>query len=146
MGVTAEAIGAGTLLTHGVAALPSGRPGLLISMARSGDSPESVAAVSLVIDAEPCMRHLAITCNHAGHLYTTYRDDPRVDVILLDDRTNDRSLAMTSSLTNMSLAARFLGLCGAPDRYRRLCERLSRICGDLLAGGLEPPPEETVFT
>ena len=137
-GVTVEAIGAGTLLTHGVAALPFGRPGLFISMARSGDSPESVAAVSLVIDAEPRMRHLAITCNQAGRLYTTYRDDPRVQVILLDDRTNDRSLAMTSSLTNMSLAARFLGLRRAPDRYRLLCERLSDACGGLLAGGLDP--------
>src|SRR5208283_1110708 len=34
-GVTAEAIAAGTLLTQGVDALPSGRPGLLISIARS---------------------------------------------------------------------------------------------------------------
>ena len=137
-GVTAEAVGAGSLLTHGVAALPSGGPGLLISMARSGDSPESVAAVSLALEAEPGMRHLVITCNQAGHLYTSYRDDPRVRAILLDERTNDRSLAMTSSLTNMSLAARFLGLRRTPDRYRLLCERLSRACGALLAGAAGP--------
>src|SRR6202042_1249383 len=53
LGVTAEAIGAGTLVTHGIAALPSGRPGLLVSVARSGDSPDSGAAVSLVGDAGP---------------------------------------------------------------------------------------------
>ena len=138
LGVTVKAVGAGALLTHGAAALPSGRPGLLVSLARSGDSPESVAVVSLLLGAEPQMRHLVITCNQAGQLYTAYRDDPRVQVLLLDDRTNDRSLAMTSSLTNMSLAARFLGMPSAPERYTLLCERLSRACGHLLANALDP--------
>ncbi len=140
LGVTAEAIGAGTLVTHGIAALPSGRPGLLVSVARSGDSPESGAAVSLVRDAEPQMRQLAITCNAAGHLATAYRDDDRVRVMLLDDRVNDRSVAMTSSVTNMALAARFLGMSRSPERYRRLCERLSQACGEILKSGLEALP------
>src|SRR3984957_2786513 len=140
LGVTAEAIGAGVLVTDGVAALPSGRPGLLVSVARSGDSPESGAAVSLVRDAEPQMRQLAITCNATGHLATTYRDDDRVRVILLDDRVNDRSVAMTSSVTNMVLAARFLGMWRAPERYRRLCERLSQACGEILESGLDALP------
>ena len=138
LGVTADAIGGGTLLTHRAAALPPGRPGLMISLARSGDSPESVAAVSLVLEAEPQMRHLVITCNKSGKLATTYRDDGRVRVIVLDDRTNDRSLVMTSSFTNMALAARFLGMRHAPDRYRLVCERLSRACTELLESGLEP--------
>ena len=138
LGVTADAIGGGTLLTHRAAALPPGRPGLMISLARSGDSPESVAAVSLVLEAEPHMRHLVITCNKSGKLATTYRGDGRVGVIVLDDRTNDRSLVMTSSFTNMALAARFLGMRHAPDRYRLVCERLSRACGELLESGLEP--------
>jgi len=140
LGVTAEAIGAGALVTDGVEALPSGRPGLLVSVARSGDSPESGAAVSLVREAEPQMRQLAITCNAAGHLATAYRDDPRVRVILLDDRVNDRSVAMTSSVTNMVLAARFLGMLRAPERYRLLSERLSRACGEVLKSGLEAIP------
>jgi tagatose-6-phosphate ketose/aldose isomerase len=143
LGVTAEAIGAGWLVTDGIAALPSGRPGLLVSVARSGDSPESGAAVSLVRDAEPQMRQLAITCNAAGHLATTYRDDDRVRVILLDDRVNDRSVAMTSSVTNMVLAARFLGMWRAPERYHLLCERLSRACEEILATGLEVLPRVT---
>ncbi len=137
LGITAEAIGAGALVTDGVAVLSSGRPGLLVSVARSGDSPESGAAVSLVREMEPQMRQLAITCNAAGHLATAYRDDPRVRVILLDDRVNDRSVAMTSSVTNMVLAARFLGMLHQPERYRRLCERLSRACAEVLKSGLE---------
>ena len=142
-GVTAEAIGAGWLVTDGIAALPSGRPGLLVSVARSGDSPESGAAVSLVRNGEPQMRQLAITCNAAGHLATTYHDDDRVRVILLDDRVNDRSVAMTSSVTNMVLAARFLGMWRTPERYRLLCERLSRACGEILESGLAALPRVT---
>lgn len=138
LGVTVEAAGAGTLLTEGGAALPSARPCLLVSMARSGDSPESVAAVSLLLGAEPEIRHLVITCNSAGRLHTTYRDNPRVHVMVLDDRTNDRSLAMTSSLTNMALAARFLGMRRRTDGYGLLCERLSRACGHLLAAAPDP--------
>ena len=138
LGVTAEAIGGGALLTHGTAALPSGRPGLMVSLARSGDSPESGAAVSLVLEAEPQIRQLVITCNRAGRLATAYRDDPRVAAIVLDDRTNDRSLAMTSSFTNMALAARFLSMWRAPERYSFLCERLSRAGTQLLASGPEP--------
>jgi tagatose-6-phosphate ketose/aldose isomerase len=140
LGVTAEAIGAGWLVTDGIAALPSGRPGLLVSVARSGDSPESGAAVSLVRGAEPQMRQMVITCNATGHLATAYRDDERVCVILLDDRVNDRSVAMTSSVTNMVLAARFLGMWRAPERYRLLCERLSRACREILESGLEALP------
>jgi tagatose-6-phosphate ketose/aldose isomerase len=132
LGVAAEAVGAGTLLTHGKAALPPERPSLVVSLARSGDSPESVAVVDLLLDAEPALRHLVITCNKAGKLATTYRGNARVQAIVLDDRTNDRSLAMTSSFTNMALAARFLGMLGAPERYRALCERLSGACSALL--------------
>ncbi len=132
LGITVEAVAAGDLLLHGAGALPAGRPGLLVSMARSGDSPESGAALDLLLAREPHTRHLVITCNDAGRLATAYRGDPRVPVIVLDDRTNDRGLAMTGSLTNMALAARFLGAPLDPETYRPLCEQLSRACAGLL--------------
>lgn len=125
LGITTQAIAAGTLLTHGVAAMPSERPALLVSLARSGNSPESVAAASAVLARDPQVRHLVITCNGSGQLATAYPSE----AIVLDDRTNDRSLAMTSSLTNMALATRFLGMRRTPGRYKRLCEQLSRACG-----------------
>ncbi|MGD0296980.1 MAG: tagatose-6-phosphate ketose isomerase [Bryobacteraceae bacterium] len=132
LSVATQTLGGGVLLTHGARAIPPERPGLMISLARSGDSPESVAAVSLMLDVEPGIRHLVITCNRQGRLAITYRDDPRVQVIALDERTNDRSLVMTSSFTNMVLAARALGLLQAPDRYRALCRDLSERAGRLL--------------
>jgi tagatose-6-phosphate ketose/aldose isomerase len=125
LGIVTQTVGDGALLTHGARAIAPERPGLMISLARSGDSPESVGAVSLMLEAEPRLRHLVITCNPQGRLATTYKDDPRVQVIALDERTNDRSLVMTSSFTNMVLAARALGLLHSPDRYRALGRELS---------------------
>jgi tagatose-6-phosphate ketose/aldose isomerase len=130
--VAAQTVGGGALLTHGARAIPPERPGLMISLARSGDSPESVGAASLMLDTQPLLRHLVITCNPQGRLATTYRNDPRVEVIALDERTNDRSLVMTSSFTNMVLAARGLGLLQFPERYRALCRNLSERAKRLL--------------
>ena len=103
MGVPVQAIAAGTLLTHWRDVLPPGE-GLLISLARSGDSPESGGVVSRLLADAPDYRHLVITCNADGKLATHYRHEPRVTVLVLDERTNDRSLVMTSSFTNLLLA------------------------------------------
>ena len=133
LGVATQTVAGGALLIHGTRAIPPDRPGLMISLARSGDSPESVGAVSLMLEVEPRIGHLVITCNRHGRLATTYRDDPRVQVIALDERTNDRSLVMTSSFTNMVLGARALGLLHAPDRHRAICRDLSGRAERLLA-------------
>ena len=77
--------------------------GLLISLGRSGDSPESVAVVKRLERLCPKVEHLAITCNADGQLAHM----PRMRSIVLDPRTNDKSLAMTSSFSNLVLA----GLC-----------------------------------
>lgn len=132
LGVATATVSGGTLLTHGARMIPPDRPGLMISLARSGDSPESVAAVSRMLEAEPELRHLVITCNREGRLATTYRNDLRVQVIALDERTNDHSLVMTSSFTNMVVAARMLAALKAPERYRALCRDLSQRAKALL--------------
>jgi len=130
--VTTQAIGGGILLTDGSKALPVGRPAMMVSLARSGDSPESVGALSVVLALEPEIRHLVLTCNGTGSLAKTYQDHPGVHVITTADGTNDQSLVMTSSFTNLVLAARFLGLITQPDTYRIICERSSKIASELL--------------
>ena len=130
--VTTQAIGGGILLTDGSKALPVGRPAMMVSLARSGDSPESVGALSAVLALEPEIRHLVLTCNEAGSLAKTYEAHPGVHVITTADGTNDQSLVMTSSFTNLALAARFLGLIKHPETYRTICERLSKIASELL--------------
>lgn len=132
LAVNTLAIGGGVLLTHAAKALPPERPGLVVSLARSGDSPESVGALSLLLDVDPRLRHLVLTCNANGKLATSYRAESRVRVIALDDGTNDRSLVMTSSFTNLAIAAQFLGFLDAPERYQSSCRKLSGIARDLL--------------
>ena len=132
LGAAAQTIGGGMLLTHGGAAIGPGRPGLMVSFARSGDSPESVGAVSAILEAEPEIRQLVVTCNAEGHLATTYRDDPRVKVVVLAKETNDRSLVMTSSFTNMVLATLFLGWLKAPAEYVATVDGASAAAEELL--------------
>jgi tagatose-6-phosphate ketose/aldose isomerase len=132
LGLDVQSVSGGALLTHGNRTLPVGRPALMVSLARSGDSPESVGAVGLMLSLEPQVRHLVLTCNRHGRLAMNWRGDPRVTVITLDDRTNDRSLVMTSSFTNIVLAARFLGFKNEPLRYRSICEGLAQAASELL--------------
>jgi tagatose-6-phosphate ketose/aldose isomerase len=92
--------------------------GLLISIARSGDSPESVAVVEKIQRLFPAVQHLVITCNAQGGLAKLNG----VRTVVLDPRTNDRSLAMTSSFTNLALA----GLC--ITHHDELARQLPAIC------------------
>jgi tagatose-6-phosphate ketose/aldose isomerase len=74
--------------------------GILLSLARSGESPESVGVVRRIQKLYPSVRHFAITCNAEGRL----AHHTGVKVLLLDPRTNDHSLVMTSSFSNLILA------------------------------------------
>lgn len=76
---------------------------LFISFARSGNSPESVAAYEIARKFCKEALHLIITCNPEGHL-AKCADPDRDLVIVLPDGTNDRSLAMTSSFSSMLVA------------------------------------------
>jgi tagatose-6-phosphate ketose/aldose isomerase len=74
--------------------------GVLVSLARSGDSPESVGVIARIKQMFPAVEHLAITCNEDGQLARS----PGVNALILDPRTNDRSLVMTGSFSNLLLA------------------------------------------
>ncbi len=130
--IPVRAIAGGDLLTHPRSASLPGRPALLVSIARSGNSPESAGAVENLLQGEPDCRHLFITCNANGRLAADYRGDPRTHALILHERTNDRSLVMTSSFTNMVLAARFLGFLDRPAAYQEMVHRLRGIAGHLM--------------
>jgi tagatose-6-phosphate ketose/aldose isomerase len=137
LGICTESVSGGALLMHGGKTLPLGRPGLLVSLARSGDSPESSAAVELLLDTEPEFRHLVVTCNEHGRLARAWRAHEKVHVITLPAETQDKSLVMTSSFTNLLLAARFIGMLERPDEYRKLCERLGQITEQLIRSSFD---------
>lgn len=133
LAVCVESVSGGNLLIHGTKALPKDRPGLLVSLARSGNSPESTGAVRILLESEPAYRHLIVTCNETGSLAKTWRDHRDVLVVALPPETNDESLVMTSSFTNLALAARFLGLLEQPEAYRKLCATQSKTCQNLVS-------------
>jgi len=78
-------------------------PTLLVSFGRSGNSPESLAAIDLVDTRIPGARHLVITCNADGALARRRGEDAYV--VVLPEATHDRGFAMTSSFSAMTLAA-----------------------------------------
>jgi tagatose-6-phosphate ketose/aldose isomerase len=81
-------------------------PTLLVSFARSGNSPESVAATEIAESHLSDLHHLIVTCNKDGALYRRHRDSECSLVALLPEATHDRGFAMTSSFTSMLLAGR----------------------------------------
>ena len=115
LAVPVHAIPAGLILTHPETALPPSQDALVVSLARSGDSPESTAVVDLLDELYPGVRHIIITCNRNGRLAAFRRDDPGCATLVLDDVTCDRSVVMTSSFSNLVWAGRSLGLLQLPS-------------------------------
>jgi tagatose-6-phosphate ketose/aldose isomerase len=140
-GLPAAARPSGELILFGEGALPPERPLLLVSFARSGNSPESSALIRNLLETEPEVHHLILTCNRAGRLAEDWAgdgSDPRVHVITLDDRSCDRSLVMTSSFTNLALAGLGLALIGDASRYLANAQRLSSLCQELFSKWADP--------
>ena len=81
------------------------RKTLLVSFARSGNSPESVGAVKAADRISDKVKHLFITCNEEGELAKLAEEKSNCFSVVLAPETNDRSFAMTSSFTSMYLAA-----------------------------------------
>ncbi len=89
------------LVTNPMDYLNPAHPLLLISFGRSGNSPESVAAVELANQFVPECYHLPITCNEAGALYQNAINSDNAFALLMPAETHDRGFAMTSSITTM---------------------------------------------
>jgi tagatose-6-phosphate ketose/aldose isomerase len=140
-----EAIATTDLLSGPDLRLPSDGPTLLVSFARSGNSPESVAAVELaeqLLDGR--VFHFIITCNAEGALARRARGKPNAHVLLMPEAAHDRGFAMTSSFSAMLVAgARAFGLMddGAPQRLGLAAAALlgpaTEIAGRLVARGFE---------
>lgn len=85
--------------------LAEGVPVLLVSFARSGNSPESIAATELVDALAPTAHHLVVTCDPTGALAVGHGDREDSFVLTMPPQTNDTGFAMTSSFSSMLLAA-----------------------------------------
>ena len=110
-------------------------PTLLVSFARSGNSPESVAATEFADRLLSECHHLVLTCDRSGRLYEKHAQSSASFVLLMPEATNDQGFAMTSSFTSMTLAAwLLLGTVVDPDE---LVGRLAAAAERLLAARQE---------
>jgi len=114
--------------------LSPNRPTLVVSFGRSGNSPESVAAVEIADACVSHCSHLIFTCDAAGALYKRARTVPNAYVIRLPEASNDRSFAMTSSFTGMLLAAA-LALRAVPTGGARM-SALAHLARQILPDGV----------
>ncbi|MEG0410229.1 MAG: SIS domain-containing protein [Erysipelotrichaceae bacterium] len=101
--VEIKSIGTTDILSHPQYYFKKDVKTLLISCARSGNSPESVATVNLANQYIDEVKHLIITCNPNGAL-AKYTENKNAFLLLMPEGTNDKSYAMTSSFTSMALA------------------------------------------
>ena len=106
-GILTEAISTTDIVSHPKDYFINEVTTLLISFARSGNSPESVAAIKLADEFCDTCYHLIITCNEGGELANFNTVSPKF-VVTLPKESNDVSLAMTSSYSGMLLAGLLL--------------------------------------
>ena len=78
---------------------------MLVSFARSGNSPESVATVDLAKQLVDDLYQITITCAAQGKLAQQAQGDEKNLLLLQPEASNDAGFAMTSSFSSMMLTA-----------------------------------------
>jgi tagatose-6-phosphate ketose/aldose isomerase len=113
------------LVSHAKDLLVRGRKYFFVSFSRSGMSPEGVAVVGRLAKDFPSARQLVVTCNAEGLLAHEFSKHPRVLCLVLDEAVNDRALAMTSSFSNMIVAAQYVASLREPAAYGEILDEMS---------------------
>jgi len=125
-----DAVPTTDLVSHPRLHLDPEQPLLLVSFGRSGNSPESLAAVELAEALVRDVRHLVVTCNAQGAL-------ARIAVrqaltVQLPEETHDASFAMTSSFSCMTYAtlAALGGSAALEPRVQAIADATARVIAD----------------
>lgn len=79
-------------------------PTILVSFARSGNSPESLAVYNLANKLIDDISHVFITCNENGELAKIAEKSEGILLLLMPKESNDKGFAMTGSFSCMTLA------------------------------------------
>lgn len=136
-GAVCRAVATTDIITHPENYFIRSKSTLLVSFARSGDSPESVQAAVLARQYCDNIYELNITCNKEGALAKRITEKNSY-VFLLPEETNDKSLAMTSSFTSMLLAGVLIANIDETDQMKpavsRICEMGNYILKEYVSG------------
>ncbi|EAR57499.1 predicted phosphosugar isomerase [Photobacterium sp. SKA34] len=128
LGFRVESIPTTDLVSNPTKYLDPSRPTLLVSYARSGNSPESVAAVALVDQLVPDCHHLFLTCNADGALSGYAQTANNAYCMLMPEGSNDKSFAMTSSFSCMLMSTLTLLGGQTPVEWNRQIESTAALC------------------
>jgi tagatose-6-phosphate ketose/aldose isomerase len=134
-GCEVSAIASTDLLTNRDDLVIPDRDYLWISFSRSGDSPEGVAVLEQALASSPKVRHLVVSCNKNGRMVELAQQSKNSFAMLLDDAVNDRSLAMTSSFTNMVVFGQELAHLWDKECFEETLDRMTLAAGYLLDEG-----------
>ena len=107
-------------------------PTILVSFARSGNSPESLAAVEMAGKFVKNIKFLNITCAPEGKLATESADDPRA-LTLLIPRANDKGFAMTGSYSCMELLSTLIFDAASDEQKKAWVEAAAKLGEDVVA-------------
>ena len=107
LNVHTDAVATTDLVSHPCDYFFSHETIMLVSFARSGNSPESTAVVDLADKLCKKCFHVVITCDPRGRLAGWRSDSPEL-LIVLPPESNDKSLAMTGSYSGMLLSGLLL--------------------------------------
>lgn len=88
--------------------LKSEVPTILVSFARSGNSPESLATYNLAEQIVKNLSQIVITCNDEGELSKQCAKNDENLLLLMPKQSDDKSFAMTGSFTCMLLTSLFI--------------------------------------
>ena len=112
-------------------------PTLLVSFARSGNSPESVHAVNLANQLVDDLYQIVITCNENGKLAKNTVNDEKSLLLLMPPQTNDLGFAMTSSFTTMVLNAMAVFNINNIENFSSDEDKLSNSVNDFIENNIE---------
>lgn len=103
--LTFEAIASTDIVADPLSYLIKDQPTIIVSFARSGNSPESLAAVELAEQVIDHCAFISITCNAKGALAKKAEGNKAHLLVQMPDASHDKGFAMTSSFSCMLYSA-----------------------------------------
>jgi tagatose-6-phosphate ketose/aldose isomerase len=105
---------------------------LIISFARSGNSPESAAVIELADKLSKKCFHFIITCDKDGALAQYQSNNPSY-IFVLPDAANDKSLAMTGSYSSMLLTGLLIAYLNNKKECKQQIDMLAKAAEKILS-------------
>lgn len=107
-------------------------PTVVVSFARSGNSPESLAAVQVAKTFVKNVKFINITCAPEGHLAVESEGDAD-QLTLLIPRANDKGFAMTGSYSCMTLLSTLIFDTASLEQKTAWVEAMAKLGEDVIA-------------